>query len=80
MAICSLHERGLTIPHPRMHERAFVLLPLAEIAPRCVIPGRGDGSRIDLRAIDAAVSELARLCDAVAETRDTKPDPETESS
>jgi 2-amino-4-hydroxy-6-hydroxymethyldihydropteridine diphosphokinase len=36
-----MHEDGLTIPHPRMHERAFVLVPLAEIAPRCVIPGRG---------------------------------------
>jgi 2-amino-4-hydroxy-6-hydroxymethyldihydropteridine diphosphokinase len=34
-------EPGLTIPHPRMHERAFVLAPLAEIAPEITIPGRG---------------------------------------
>ena len=35
------HEEGLTLPHPRMHERAFVLLPLLEVAPDTVIPGRG---------------------------------------
>jgi 2-amino-4-hydroxy-6-hydroxymethyldihydropteridine diphosphokinase len=35
------HEHGLTLPHPRMHERAFVLMPLAEIAPGCLIPGQG---------------------------------------
>jgi 2-amino-4-hydroxy-6-hydroxymethyldihydropteridine diphosphokinase len=32
---------GLHLPHPRMHERAFVMAPLAEIAPDCLIPGRG---------------------------------------
>lgn len=31
----------LTLPHPRLHERGFVLFPLAEIAPDLEIPGKG---------------------------------------
>jgi len=33
-----LESAGLTLPHPRLHERAFVLLPLAELAPERVAP------------------------------------------
>ncbi|HWH06741.1 MAG TPA: 2-amino-4-hydroxy-6-hydroxymethyldihydropteridine diphosphokinase [Gaiellaceae bacterium] len=36
-----LDEPGLTLPHPRLHERRFVLEPLAELAPDLVVPGRG---------------------------------------
>ena len=36
-----IDQDGLTLPHPRLHERAFVLAPLAEIAPDAMVPGRG---------------------------------------
>ena len=36
-----LGQDGLTLPHPRLQERAFVLAPFAEIAPDAMVPGRG---------------------------------------
>jgi 2-amino-4-hydroxy-6-hydroxymethyldihydropteridine diphosphokinase len=38
---CVVVEPGLVVPHPEAHRRAFVLLPLAEVAPALELPGRG---------------------------------------
>lgn len=42
-------EPGLTLPHPRLHERAFALAPLAELDPSLVVPGHGSVRELLLR-------------------------------
>lgn len=39
-----IDSEQLSLPHPRMHLRAFVMAPLVEIAPSCTIPGRGSAA------------------------------------
>jgi 2-amino-4-hydroxy-6-hydroxymethyldihydropteridine diphosphokinase len=51
-------EPGLTIPHPRMRERAFVVVPLVEIAPEAAMPG-GRLIRDLLAGVD--VSQVRKL-------------------
>ena len=48
----------LLVPHPRMHERAFVLAPLAELAPELRIPGRGRVSALLAKVADQGVERL----------------------
>ena len=42
----AVDEDGLEVPHPRLHERRFVLEPLAELDPDLVVPGRGKVSAL----------------------------------
>ena len=56
----SITEPGLTVPHPRMHERAFVLAPLLEIAPNCIIPGKGPAAHWLARCSSQMVERLSR--------------------
>ena len=53
----ALHELGLILPHPRLFERAFVLLPLAEIVPDRVISGR----KISEAAAAVDATDIERL-------------------
>jgi 2-amino-4-hydroxy-6-hydroxymethyldihydropteridine diphosphokinase len=53
-----LQTPALILPHPRLHERAFVLAPLADIAPNLVHPGLGKSVRELLAEADRTGVEL----------------------
>jgi 2-amino-4-hydroxy-6-hydroxymethyldihydropteridine diphosphokinase len=54
-----IDEQGLTIPHPRMHERAFVLVPLLELEPDPLLPGDRQMQSIPLGPTAGAVRPFA---------------------
>lgn len=56
----TLDDPALTLPHPRMHERAFVLAPLAEIAPDLSIPGRGPVTELLAACASQRIHPLVR--------------------
>ena len=70
----SERRRGaqLTLPHPRMHERAFVLLPLLELAPDIAIPGRGPARDLMSACREQKLAKLA-IIPAVFDTESQRP-------
>lgn len=51
-------QPGLQVPHPRMHQRAFVLQPLAEIAPDTLIPGQGRAKTLSQALPEQGIARL----------------------
>jgi 2-amino-4-hydroxy-6-hydroxymethyldihydropteridine diphosphokinase len=47
-----INEPGLTVPHPRLHQRRFVLMPLSELAPLLIHPTR-------LRSVNQMLAETS---------------------
>jgi 2-amino-4-hydroxy-6-hydroxymethyldihydropteridine diphosphokinase len=55
-----ISDTRLAVPHPGIGERAFVLLPLAEIAPNLAIPGHGAVAALAARFVRAGIERLDR--------------------
>ncbi|MES2580739.1 MAG: 2-amino-4-hydroxy-6-hydroxymethyldihydropteridine diphosphokinase [Pseudomonadota bacterium] len=53
-----MHTQQLTLPHPRMHLRGFVLLPLAEIAPDLSIPNHGNVVKLAQTHLNQGIQKL----------------------
>lgn len=54
-----IDEPGLTVPHPRAHERAFVLAPLVDVWPEARIPGKGQAAQWLARAAGQKIERIA---------------------
>lgn len=61
-----LHDPDLVLPHPRAHERGFVLVPWAEVDPDSVIPGHGPVAGLAAAAVGRDGADAVRRRDDVA--------------
>lgn len=56
-----MYSTPLTVPHPRLHERAFVLKPLLDLAPEIDIPGQGSGAELLAQLADQRIEPSPTL-------------------
>lgn len=54
----SVQSKSLTLPHPRIHQRAFVLFPMYDLSPDLLVPGQG---RVQALLEDVRDQEIERL-------------------
>lgn len=62
---------ALEVPHPRLADRAFVLVPLAEIGPSVVVPGLGKSTRALAAALERTAGDVRRVGDPPGALRDS---------
>ncbi|MPW15804.1 2-amino-4-hydroxy-6-hydroxymethyldihydropteridine diphosphokinase [Paraburkholderia sp. CNPSo 3157] len=58
----AIDEPDLIVPHPRMTERAFVLVPLVEIEPKLIIPQRGRADSFLAAVADQRIEKMKSAC------------------
>ncbi|TDJ65421.1 MAG: 2-amino-4-hydroxy-6-hydroxymethyldihydropteridine diphosphokinase [Proteobacteria bacterium] len=53
---------GVTVPHPRLHERAFVLYPLSELDGNLIVPGRGKVTELLVSCREQKIEKIDTTC------------------
>ncbi len=74
-----MYSTPITVPHPRMHQRAFVLRPLLDLAPHIEIPGQGPAADLlaqvpDQRIEPAGATVIGTSADAPLSSDDESPE------
>lgn len=67
----AIRRTDLVVPHPRLLERAFVLVPLAEIAPEALVPGAGLSVRDALAAVPRSPGDVRLFAPPIVPRRGT---------
>jgi 2-amino-4-hydroxy-6-hydroxymethyldihydropteridine diphosphokinase len=62
-----INQPGLIVPHPRLHERAFVLYPLSDLEPDLQIPGHGPLAELKVGCSDQVLNRIDQALHATSQ-------------